>query len=299
MATKFASKACCVLLGLLAAWPALAMEPGDLRDALQRKSDRYLVLDAEVLLDLEAQFRTLLSRDDDRDLDSVRHQLEQVGFGWHQLDDGVLLLTDANERGLGHYLFRLTSDSPLMVQAPHQFFDRHSGELALNLFLAGRGSVLALNSAHRRTPIRHRSGKADLAHLEGTVFDALTRAFSQTRPDAAVVQLHGFAAGKRKSPEGRRADLIVSSGQRWLQPQAAEFAACFAESGRWQVLRYPVDVGELGGTTNVQGALLRRLGNNRFVHLELSRPLRDRLRVDRAEFDRFSGCVQALAGGRP
>lgn len=33
MATKFASKACCVLLGLLAACPALAMEPGDLRDA--------------------------------------------------------------------------------------------------------------------------------------------------------------------------------------------------------------------------------------------------------------------------
>ncbi len=43
---------------------------------------------------------------------------------------------------------------------------------------------------------------------------------------------------------------------------------------------FPTTVDELGGTTNVQDKILRAAGHDGFVHLELSRPLRRRLRDD-------------------
>lgn len=62
------------------------------------------------------------------------------------------------------------------------------------------------------------------------------------------------------------------------------------------VLLYPVQVGELGGVTNQIGQTLRTLGSRAFVHLELARPLRERLREDAATRRRFGDC---LAGARP
>jgi hypothetical protein len=267
------------------------------RGALQSKADRFYLLTDEQLLTLETPFAELLRAGSDTDLTDVRQSLEQAGFAWQWLDDSLLMLTDRKGTGLGHYLFRVdVGGGNLMLQAPHQFYDRHTGRLAIDLFLQSDARVLALNSAHRRLNISDRSGTADIAHLERTALNALTRAFGLNNPDGVVVQLHGFAAGKRTSEAGRRADVIVSSGQRWLQPQADRLAECFAATGRWQVRRYPLDIGELGGTTNTQGAALRRLGSSRFVHLELSRDLRERLIADAADFNALSACLPALSG---
>ncbi|MEO9702212.1 hypothetical protein [Marinobacter alexandrii] len=267
------------------------------REALQSKVDSFDLLTNEQLLTLEKQFADLIHADSKTDLTKVRQTLEQAGFEWQWLEEGLVMLTDRHSKGLGHYLFRLDSDLELMLQAPHQFYDRHTGQLAIDLFLESKARVLALNSAHRRLKINDRTGNADMAHLEGTAFGSLTRAFGLSRAGGVVVQLHGFAAGKRTSEAGRDADIIVSSGQRWLQPVAERFSACLSEVGRWNVLRFPVDVGELGGTTNTQGVALRHLGNNRFVHLELSRDLREKLIGDSVDFNALNACLIDLNGG--
>ena len=46
------------------------------------------------------------------------------------------------------------------------------------------------------------------------------------------------------------------------------------------VLAYPQDIKQLGATTNVQGLALHNAGHCRFLHLELTKELRDRLTRD-------------------
>lgn len=283
-----------VWVGMMGGAMAEITGMAEARDALQARVDSFHPLTDENLFALEQPFADILRARPGQDLASARDALEGAGFSWQRLNSGFLLLTDQKGTGLGHYLFRPGAGDGVMIQAPHQFYDRHTGQLAIDLFLESGASVLALNSAHRRLAVTDRTGNADIAHLDGTVFEPLTRAFALNQSDGVVLQLHGFSAEKRKSTAGREADIIVSSGQRWLQPVAERFASCLARVDRWQVRRYPVDVGELGGTTNTQGALLRRLGNNRFVHLELSRSLRDWLVSDDAELKTFSACFRAM-----
>ncbi|MDC0662936.1 hypothetical protein [Marinobacter sp. SS21] len=286
-----------LLLGLwITPVGATSLDVETIATSLRQPAQHYRPLSASQLAQLEQGFDALLRADADSDTAAVRQSLEALGLRWHALDDGVLLLSDAEGNGIGHYLIRRNASSSLLLQAPHQFYDRHTGELAIELFRNGDMAVLALNSAHRRTAIDGRSGHADIAHLNDTPFAALTRAFVRHHPQGSVVQLHGFAADKRTSAAGRSADIIVSSGQRWLLPAAQEVASCLMENGPWQVRRYPLEVGELGGTTNTQGALLRQLGHGRFVHLELAREVRERLRSDPQTRSLFNTCLHRLEG---
>ncbi|MCD1631934.1 hypothetical protein [Marinobacter shengliensis] len=284
-------------LGLMSTVSAAPLAPGsDARDRLETRVNQFHLLDDQALLTLESGFATLLRAQSEQELADARKSLKQVGFEWQMLDEDLVMLADTQGVGLGHYVFRINTLSDLMLQAPHQFFDRFTGQLSIDLFARSNARVLALNSAHRRLDIRDRSGNADIAHLERTALSALTRAFGLAKPTGVVVQLHGFAEGKRRSEAGRTADIIISSGQRWLQPVADRMATCLTNIGLGQVRRYPLDVGELGGTTNTQGAALRRLGNNRFVHLELSRALRERLLASDTDLNALGNCLPESNG---
>jgi hypothetical protein len=99
-------------------------------------------------------------------------------------------------------------------------------------------------------------------------------------PDGQLLQLHGFTADKRKTPAGRQADMILSSGTRFPSFSLIQIRACLQEHLAGNIFLFPYDVEELGGTLNVIGDLMRSLGHPGFVHVEMGKPLRDLLRTD-------------------
>ncbi|MDX2455941.1 MAG: hypothetical protein QNL87_00375, partial [Gammaproteobacteria bacterium] len=82
-----------------------------------------------------------------------------------------------------------------------------------------------------------------------------------------------------------------SAGTAWPTPASTAVAACLQSLLNNPVRLYPRDVQELGATTNQQGRLLRRLAHNGFVHVELSRALRERLRSQGPLRTGFAACL--------
>lgn len=114
-------------------------------------------------------------------------------------------------------------------------------------------------------------------------------------PDRAVIQIHGYANGRRKAEAGKSSSVIVSAGglrPDWLAP----LGRCLESGGMGPVLTYPDQVSELGGTTNVSGRILRTMGLSSFVHVEMNREVRTRL-LEEAGLRK--GFITCLNGVRP
>lgn len=189
--------------------------------------------------------------------------------GW---SDTVLLREAGDERrGGGAYVVRKGGASSLIVQAPHTFYDEGTFPLACELFHRTRARALFINTVHRyRGAAAGPDGKhpSDVAHAADSMFQALTEAAVDALPKLVVVQLHGFA--EREIP----ARAVVSAGTR--RPGAgvvARGARALEDVVGPRVLRFPEDTGELGATTNVQGAIVRRAGGL-FLHVEMAEGLR-------------------------
>lgn len=210
-----------------------------------------------------------------------------------------------DRRGRGSYLIRVgpsasSSDTELLLQAPHSRFDRRTGTLALRLLIEGdAGSVRAvfINSAHRHRQLDGTRTKrepadanpADAAHNPEHPLARTTAAVLDER-ELLLVQLHGFA----RSADAGDPDLIVSSGA--LQPSRASEATLVrlqAALPEHPCGHYGVDTDRFGGERNVQGHAARDT-RRCFLHLELSEQLRKRLIDDRELRRRFAG---ALPGG--
>ena len=184
---------------------------------------------------------------------------------------------DERRRGAGVYLVRAGAPAPgtaILLQAPHADFDESTGPIASRLYFDGDARVRALfgSSLHRyRHAPRQDDNPADVAHQPEHAFQAATGAV--LGPGVVVVQLHGFR-------EAEDHDAIVSAGERaGSTPLSSAVAAAIGEALGVAVARYPEDTRALGATTNVQGRLAREVGA-RFVHVEMSPALRDRLRDD-------------------
>ena len=234
-----------------------------------------------------------------------------IGMELHQIQveiDGetqlVWLLTEPVDQrhGRGSFLIRVGAvaaeeRAEYLLQAPHSFYDKHSGEIALGVFLEpglgrGRARALFVNSVHRhRKPggakkklEEPEQNPADAAHAsEHPIARATVAALA--RRSLVVVQVHGF---ERKAESGDP-DVIVSAGLD--EPRAislgveARMRAAFPE---FSVGHYGVDTDRLGAETNLQGQAARAAGRC-FVHVEISGQLRDHLRAQRS-------ARQALAG---
>jgi hypothetical protein len=210
-----------------------------------------------------------------------------------------------DRRGRGTYVIRLGALAPgheteLLLQAPHDRFDKYTGALALRLLLEGdAGSVRAvfINSAHRyrqldgsrerREPVDQ--NPADAAHNPEHPLARTTARVLEQR-ELVVVQLHGFAHGvELGDPE-----LIVSSGRKRPNPASAlTLARLRAALPQHPSGHHGVDTDRLGARQNVQGQTARAVGRC-FVHLELSEQLRRQLLDDRELRRRFAS---ALPGG--
>jgi hypothetical protein len=125
------------------------------------------------------------------------------------------------------------------------------------------------------------SAPSDVAHSAEHAFQAATERIVRVFDRVVVIQLHGFA------DRPGQPDIILSDGSDHAPAHITALAAALGESFE-RVLRYPDDVDELGGLTNVQGRMLAGYAHAHFVHVELSGSTRRRLGRTPALLARFA-----------
>lgn len=241
----------------------------------------YLPPDAEETAQAEALFLALM---EGADAFQLGEQASSIGYEFHVLQKDLLLLVESASRreGRGMFLFRTGPRVRLGFQAPHARSDLHTGKIVMRLMLEQPAAAGAINTVSRNAPIEGQDGVADMAHLDESFFMAFSRAFAQAFPSGRIVQLHGFAPGKRKTGAGRNSEAIVSAGQKTPTLDAISIRECLNYRYIDAVSLYPINVFELGGETNTIGRMLRKRGFLGFVHLELAPRPRRMLRKDPA-----------------
>ena len=207
---------------------------------------------------------------------------------------GPLLIVREEEhakRGRGFFVFRRDA-RPDILLVPHGFKDEMTRDIGVSLFNQGSFSAAAWNTVPRNYERNGVRVDADMAHLAGTWFTAFALAAARAWPSGQTLQIHGFEQGKRKSEAAADADLILSNGTRTPGPQLRRQQQCLSSGLDRPVRVYSESFHELGGTTNVQGIALRERGYPGFVHMEMSRSLRQALRDDEATRAALLRCLQ-------
>ncbi len=213
--------------------------------------------------------------------DRARDRLAAVNLRLAVLADPggseVWVVSAASEpRGAGMVAIRCGEASDWVWQAPHSFFDLGTADIVRGIFAAGDARAAMWSTVHRyrALPDEDRSDvvhPADVTREYGSLFHAATVGLAVGDPDLTFVQLHGFGSG---AFEG---DGILSTGSAADPP---EETASRLVSILGDIRVYGAGAATLGGTRNVQGRALREWPTRRFFHLELSRPVRERLETD-------------------
>jgi hypothetical protein len=182
--------------------------------------------------------------------------------------DYFIIAEDAEaKKGGGIYAIKNgIKDAPLLVQAPHQDSDLHTGKLLLGIIESGKIDAASWNTISRKN--------TDMGKAPDSYFAAFTTAFAASFPQGKLIQVHGFTPEKRK--EKTAASIIVSSGTKTPNNIATQAKECLAKVDyiKDEALLYPVDTKELGGTKNISAKILREHGNNEFLHIEMNYELR-------------------------
>lgn len=189
----------------------------------------------------------------------------------------------AAKQGRGFFAVRKQASKNWLLQAPHADSDLYTGKIASRLFLEGDFKAAQWNTVKRDL--------SDMAHTPNTYWQMFTQAFAEQYPDAKIIQLHGFDPSQRKTQAGEAIDMILSAGQQIAPLWVQQTAGCLKKAFPKRVGLYQSDVQELGGTTNVQGQLLRNLGHDGFLHIEMSKSLRGQLLEDAGLRKRFIDCL--------
>jgi hypothetical protein len=186
--------------------------------------------------------------------------------------------------GRGLYVFRQTGGLPILLQAPHSFKDLYTGQIVRRLLLEKNYKAAAWNTVSRN--------EGDMAHLDNTIFQAFGRAFAKVYSTGTIIQWHGFAQHKRQTENGRTADIILSPTTQKPSKRIFNLSQCLKSQLTDFVVRiYPFEVNELGGTKNSNAIDLRQRGFNSFIHIELSKPLRKKLRHNQAVRQKLIACL--------
>lgn len=227
--------------------------------------------------------------------------------GWVLGGARVLAAVEAEKRGGGAYLVRVGSTSPVVLQAPHAFFDLGTERIALAMFAAEKGwpRALFVNTIHRYVGIdgvkvRQDNAPADPCHNPEHLFNYATRAAIEAVDGAEVVQLHGFGEDGGAGPAFA---AIVSGGGKPATSRSREVAVAL-RGVLGSVALYPEDTDELGALNNaqkravhefneVQGRSGASFAARRFVHVELSAAARQQLRDDEPLRGRVAAALRA------
>lgn len=229
-----------------------------------------------------------------RQINHARETLLQAGFDVHQDQVGdtqylLVVEVEGHRRGGGMYAIRCGPALPQVIQAPHAMYDLKTGAIAWSLFAESGVRAGMWNTVHRyrSRPDEQREEDlhpADVCHEFGSFFQAATVAAATADPTLRFVQLHGFASGRGE------VDIIISSGAPTTPPRAfsERLGDALGDTGL-----YGVDVHILGGSTNVQRRFLVTTDEGRFLHLEMTLPVREEL-LESSESRAF--LLQALEG---
>ena len=131
------------------------------------------------------------------DILPVDFERRAAGLGLDvQFQPGVVLLHGDG----GVFAVRLGDPEipPLILQAPHAWYDFKTGRISGALFDAGVSRALFLNGGHRFGGVEGDDPRFDLAHRYDTLYQAATVGAAQGLIDPMVVQLHGY--GGNASP---------------------------------------------------------------------------------------------------
>jgi|Deesub1362A_J573_1020465.scaffolds.fasta_scaffold00412_12 hypothetical protein len=203
----------------------------------------------------------------------------------------IILMEDERKTGRGLMIFRLEDYRGFVIQVPHSFTDIHTRKIGLRLFLDSRAEAVIFNTVRRQYSDSGTTVDADMAHIRESYFTVFAKTFAETHPSGYIIQLHGFSRAKRKTPSGRESDVIISSGRSTASSITTTIYRCLKNSMGERVNLYPYDVRELGGRKNSIAGILNEMGFNGFVHIEMSRAIRDRLVNDRSLYRGFEGCL--------
>jgi hypothetical protein len=188
-----------------------------------------------------------------------------------------------NLTGRGIYAFRTKPQSAFVLQAPHRFNDRLTGSIAMKLFLENSISAIALNTIHRN--------EIDLAHTKLHYINAFTAAVLKTNHQTSILQLHGFT-NKGKTGAAKFAHLIISDTTKFPGRSARQTAIELKSTFDADLTRlFPIEIQQLGGTTNRQAQLAQAFGSPNFLHLEANFEFRSRLNNDASTRDAFFASI--------
>ena len=216
-----------------------------------------------------------------------------IGFAGMLLDQGRLWVVGEepdHKRGAGALVLRPSAQRPVVIEAPHTFFDRKTLDISSHVFQVLGARALLINTLHRGTgvdadtrieAVREGTSPTDVAHADKSFFDTAHRALIEAEPALVVLQIHGFS--DKRVPG---VDAVVSAA-RTRGPARPVAEALRALLGAERVRVYPDDIKMLGGTTNTQAAGCRGAKAS-FVHLELSASLRNRVTEDKVLAERFA-----------
>ncbi len=290
-----------LLVSLLIAAPIRAAAGGvygqleeHLREAFGKGT--YLAPNSAELLYVEKLFTRLLQNHRDA---KVRALAASLDLEWIELAPGRLLLRERKDARYGRGIYAFREDGgAIALQAPHSRSDRSTGSIAARLIAERRFAAAAWNSLPRREKNKVPGSGADLAHLDDTWMMAFSRAFAGVYPEGRIVQLHGYSAAKRRTARARELDAIVSAGHVRPSLAATDITHCLQDRGVAAAGLYPIEVRELGGTTNRIGQALRAAGFFGFVHLEMSKSLRSSLLEHADRRKAFGRCLLFVGKGR-
>jgi hypothetical protein len=244
--------------------------------------DQREALEQLVLLLLDHAESGQLSR---RERRFARVLAEFAGFELVAVEIGEVklwLVTESVDRvrGAGAYVIRLGPAQPLLLSAPHSFYDQGTGDIGLALLLEPSedpARALFVNTVHRYRQIDGRKielehNPADSANVDDHPLASTTRRALEHQP-LTLIQLHGYGRDARSeeplailSSGHRRSSTYVRDVTRSLRRDLPELA--FGTFG--------IDIERLGGTRNRQARAATEFGRC-FVHVEFARELRVRL----------------------
>jgi hypothetical protein len=210
----------------------------------------------------------------------ARRRLADVGMKLHEIELGgrrVIVVQEGEEVfGAGMLALRCGAAVPIVWQAPHPFFDRHSGDIILRWFTDGKSRAAMWATVHRYRATADELQAADIHPADvtrepGSLFHAMTVALARADNKLRFIQVHGYADSTEP-----RYRAILSTGDR-SHPLSALGERMNSLVGPVGI--YGVHDVRLAGTRNVQGRALADVPG-RFIHVELSATTRDAILDD-------------------
>ncbi|MEW5755296.1 MAG: hypothetical protein AB1810_03245 [Pseudomonadota bacterium] len=217
--------------------------------------------------------------------------LDSLGMSALETNDYIILYEVAEyKRGVGFYVFCKACPPELFLQAPHGFDDRFTSELAFDLLVRGGIKAVALNNTPNSE--RNLGEPVDLTLIGASIYNALNRVIASLYPRSKVVQLHGFNEKTRSTEAAQKTDFIVSNGTTRPDKRMVIVAQCLdaIAAGRSKV--FPVQINELGALDNEQGKLMRAMGHEGFLNLDISMEMRKKFMGDPAFRPELWKCIR-------